>query len=115
MYTVNQDGSVTLDTGEKVLVTLERERLSNGGLVFKAKAVLDGDASVVSEMTHTAYVGFIHEYGEEVIARGLLRALLGEVVECPGLLFSTDFLNSVNIRNHIKLANAPELEPSSLL
>lgn len=116
MYKVNQDGNIELDTGEILVVGITRERLPNGGgLVFKAKANLLNDESVCSETTYTCDMNILNTYGEDALARGLLRAVLGEPVECPGLMFSPAFLEAVNIRHHIALANASELSAASLL
>lgn len=114
MYNVNQDGTVTLDSGEIISVEVTTERLPNGGgMVFKAKAEHSPD--VISETTYTADIATINTYGDAAIARGLLKAVLGEPVDCDALMFSQDFLDNVSIRNHISLANSPALDAASLL
>lgn len=122
-YTLNQDGTVTLDSGELVAVTIDRERLENGGgTVFSASATwidntgapkTDGTGIVASATTFNADAAVIAANGEDALARALLLTVLGE--DQSVIPFSSDFKGNVSIRAHIASAQAPAPDPMTLL
>lgn len=102
-YTKNDDGTVTLDTGEVIDLSISHERLVNGAIVYKVSASCD-DVSV--EHHHTV------EVLDDNVARNLLLLVLGEETE---LLVSDDIKRSASIRHHLAVEKAQQPDHTSLL
>lgn len=106
-YTLNADGSVTLDSGETIAVTVRQEVLPNGIVAYHATAESGG---IVSETTFTS------DEANPLYARELLLAVLGEPAPADPLIrLSDEARRNVSIRQRLNIASAPPLDPASLL
>lgn len=105
-YSLNTDGTVTLDTGEVISVDMSHEMLVNGQVVYKA--VLTWETVTVE---HHLTVDAL----DDAIATDLLLYMLGDPVTDGKLMLAQDVQNQINIRNFIAVTTAPQPQPTNLL
>lgn len=105
-YSMNSDGTVTLDTGEVVAVSMSHEMLVNGQVAYKAVVTWEG---ISVEHHHTT------DSLDDGIATDLLLYMLGEPIVDGKLQLAPDVAQQINIRNFITVTTAAQPDPVSLL
>jgi hypothetical protein len=105
-YTLNPDGTVTLDSGEKVTVSVTQSLLPNGRVEYSATAK---SGKVKTAYNHSA------DDADPQYAKEALLIVLGEEVKDPKILLSNEARRSLSIRHRLNVSKAPPLDHKSLL